>query len=157
MTITPTTERARELVSRLIKLAASIARRAYLPDLAECRTIQHARVRVEALDDQHASLANEIRLAADSLTAALIAAETRGAEERWQPFDTALKDGTVIVVYRQDAGVFTARYISEYDATGRGSSEPCWFTEDGEDLTGYLPTLWQLLPAPPALPSIPPS
>lgn len=62
-------EEAGESVGRLIKLAASIARREYLPDLADCGTIHAARKRVELLDGRHAVLAVEIRQIADAIRA----------------------------------------------------------------------------------------
>jgi len=60
---------------------------------------------------------------------------------QWQPIETAPKDGTEIIVYRPDAGVFGAFY-----------SDECWFcTYSGEDFSLEPPTHWMHLPPPPAL------
>ena len=63
----------------------------------------------------------------------------------WKHFDSAPKDGSEIIVFREDAGVFTASFGEDDDITAGG----CWFDSVGEDLTGDLPTHWQPLPAPP--------
>lgn len=67
----------------------------------------------------------------------------------WQPIETAPADGTVILAYRRDAGVFSAHYVSPADAVGGDDDEPHWFTTDGEDLTRCMPTHWMPLPEPP--------
>lgn len=84
--------------------------------------------------------------------------------ERWQPIETAPRDGTEILLYREDCGVMLGRWIApceflndaEYTVMDEESWEdPDWFgadfvaghriTNDGE------PTEWQPLPNPPAL------
>lgn len=72
--------------------------------------------------------------------------------ENWQPFATAPEDGTEIIVWREDAGVFTAKYCPPSGIALWEPADPefyCWFA-DGEDLTGDLPTLWRPLPPPPS-------
>lgn len=87
--------------------------------------------------------------ARETARAALEAAE-RAA---WQPFSTAPEDGTVVLVFRQDAGAFSAHYV-ETDSHLASSMNPpegdCyWFSTGGDDLTGDLPTHFRPLPAPP--------
>jgi hypothetical protein len=71
----------------------------------------------------------------------------------WLPFSSAPRDGTTIIVYRGDAGVFTASYrapIIDDDGTLSDDEDDwAWFDSDGEDLTGDEPTLWMAMPAPP--------
>lgn len=99
-------------------------------------------------------LSNNLR-SADYLIDADIARDARDEIERlraasqWQSIETAPKDGTEVIVYRRDAGAFTAHYISPYDVGVSDDDEPSWFTVCGEDLTGDLPTHWQPLPSPP--------
>lgn len=73
----------------------------------------------------------------------------------WRTFDSAPQTGDVILVYRPDAGVFTALYAEEdwFLATAEHPPEgECfWFASTGEDLTEDLPTHWQPLPAPPTV------
>lgn len=67
----------------------------------------------------------------------------------WQPFATAPEDGTEIIVWREDSGVFTAKFYSAdsvFDDVDL--AENCWFA-GGEDLTFHLPTLWMPLPPEP--------
>jgi hypothetical protein len=75
------------------------------------------------------------------------------AEREWQTWESAPADGTVILAYRPDAGVFTAHYVEEdaHIATPMNPPEgDCyWFTTGGEDLTQDLPTHWRFLPTPP--------
>lgn len=71
---------------------------------------------------------------------------------RWLSFESAPKDGTQIIVWREDAGVFTANWIFVTDLNGDGDDESGhWFDNSGDDLTGDLPTLWQPLPDGPNL------
>lgn len=71
----------------------------------------------------------------------------------WQPFDTAKEDGNIILVYRADAGVFTAHYVEEDAHLSSPMNPPegdsYWFSTSGEDLTDDLPTHWMPLPTPP--------
>ena len=71
----------------------------------------------------------------------------------WNPFDTAPTDGTEILVYRKDAGVFMASFIPSAGDDGefgpQMNGEECWFDNYGDDLTGDLPTHWMPLPDPP--------
>ncbi|MXO72894.1 hypothetical protein [Alteraurantiacibacter buctensis] len=67
----------------------------------------------------------------------------------WRPFASAPKDGTVVIVFREDAGIFMAHYVEE-DAHLSSPAHPpegdCfWFSTQGEDLTSDLPTLWMPL------------
>jgi hypothetical protein len=53
----------------------------------------------------------------------------------WRPFESAPDDGSEILVYRPDAGVFVAVIRDE-----------TWFSVCGYDLTGDLPTHWMSIP-----------
>lgn len=85
---------------------------------------------------------NSFRLAAivDELTSLL--------DSRWQDFATAPTErGNEIIVWREDAGVFSAiyEYVAEVDNC-------YWFTMHGyDDLTSDLPTHWRPLPPRPKL------
>jgi len=73
----------------------------------------------------------------------------------WQDIATAPRDGTAILAYRDDAGVFTAHYV-EADAHISSMINPpegdCyWFTTGGEDLTGDMFTHWMPLPTAPTI------
>jgi hypothetical protein len=67
----------------------------------------------------------------------------------WRPLETAPKDGTPVLVFREDAGVFTAHYAAAVDFVKDGDCEPQWWTIDGQDLMADLPTHWMPLPEPP--------
>jgi hypothetical protein len=81
--------------------------------------------------------------------------ETLRAARDWQPFHTAPETGEVILVYRSDAGVFTAHYVEEDAHLSSVMNPPegdfFWFSTSGEDLTDDLPTHWMHLPSPPVL------
>lgn len=62
----------------------------------------------------------------------------------WKPFASAPREDLPILAYREDSGVFVARFCEAEDGEA-----VCWFTEEGEDLTGDLPTHWMRLPAAP--------
>ncbi len=62
----------------------------------------------------------------------------------WCDFNTAPSDGIGILVWRKDAGVF----IASCQLTEDGEND-CWFSSDGDDLTGDLPTAWMPLPVGP--------
>lgn len=68
----------------------------------------------------------------------------------WQPIETAPMDGTAVLVYREDAGVFTAHYVEDDAHLSSPMNPPegdCyWFTTGGEDLTDDMPTHWMPLP-----------
>lgn len=70
---------------------------------------------------------------------------------RWRSFESAPKDGTQIIVWRADAGVFTAQWIFDANDDGDCGTEGNWFDNTGDDLTGDLPTMWQPLPDGPEL------
>jgi len=91
---------------------------------------------------------------------AFAAGKAEGRREvDWQPFETAPRDGTEILVYREDAGVFTAHYVEEDAHLSSYLNPPegdfYWFSATGEDLTNDMPTHWRPLPDGPALASIP--
>jgi hypothetical protein len=67
----------------------------------------------------------------------------------WRPFDTAPKDRTEIIVWRKDAGTFTAIFCEPISDEPVDEEDWCWFSAGGDDLTGDLPTLWMPMPAPP--------
>lgn len=65
----------------------------------------------------------------------------RAQTERWQLFGSAPAADLPILVYREDAGVFVARFCEDEEGVGQ-----FWFSEYGEGLTGDLPTHWMPLP-----------
>jgi hypothetical protein len=84
----------------------------------------------------------------------------------WQPIETAPKDGTEILAWRDDAGVMLVRYTSMdafltetelsrhgYRADDEAVAEEDWFYSDfvhGGRLAGdETPTHWMPLPEPP--------
>jgi hypothetical protein len=69
----------------------------------------------------------------------------------WRPIESAPKDGTEFIVYRDDAGVFPAVWLHPpHEDGGRDDSqEPTLFCLRGSDLTREPPTHWMPLPAPP--------
>lgn len=74
--------------------------------------------------------------------------------EGWLPIESAPEDGTVILVYRDDAGVFTAHYVEEDAHLSSPLNPPegdfYWFSTCGDDLTGDMPTHWRPLPSAPS-------
>lgn len=72
----------------------------------------------------------------------------------WLPIESAPKDGSVILVYREDAGVFTAHYVEEDAHLSSPMNPPegdfYWFSTAGDDLTNDMPTYWRSLPLAPA-------
>ena len=88
-------------------------------------------------------------------------AEARKATE-WKPFETAPTNGTEIIVYREDAGVFMASFRPSAGDDGefgpQMNGDECWFDNYGDDLTGDLPTSWMPKPQGPiTAPRIPAS
>lgn len=85
-------------------------------------------------------------------------------ENGWRPIESAPKDGTEIIGYREDAGAFLIRYTApvefmterEYEQIGESAEISDWFYADflsGGRLEGdEAPTHWQPLPLPPAPP-----
>lgn len=83
--------------------------------------------------------------------------------DKWQPIDDAPKDGTEILLYREDCGVILGRWISPAEFISDGDiaenftedewHEPDWFGADF--VSGFrisndgTPTHWQPLPSPP--------
>lgn len=61
-------------------------------------------------------------------------------QEGWQPWESAPEDGTVILAFRPDAGVFTAHYVEEDAHLSNAMNPP----------EGDLPTHWMPLPSPPS-------
>lgn len=83
----------------------------------------------------------------------------------WQPINTAPKDGTEILAFREDAGVFIARWdcaesflttdeMEAMDISDDDIFAEDWFCADfvcGSRLDGdTVPTHWMPLPEPPA-------
>lgn len=80
----------------------------------------------------------------------------------WQPIETAPKDGTEVLAWREDAGIFLARWTSpeefctsdELEALSEAdAAQEDWFAADfvqGSRLDdGLVPTHWMPLPDPP--------
>lgn len=82
----------------------------------------------------------------------------------WRDISTAPKDGTEILAFREDAGIFIARWdcgasfltseeIEVMDMSDEDLHAEDWFCADfvcGARLDGYLaPTLWMPLPSEP--------
>lgn len=102
----------------------------------------------------------------DEFLAELAQARTALSEAKaggWQPIETAPKDGTEVLCWRDDCGQFIASYTSmdampltqdEIDATDEETLfAKDWFTQWPQSirLDGIeTPTKWQPLPAPPA-------
>ena len=96
---------------------------------------------ISGSDEGHYGENDAPREAADTIIRLTAENEKLRAALQWQPIETAPKDGTEIIVYRPDAGVFGAFY-----------SDECWFcTYSGEDFSLEPPTHWMHLPPPPAL------
>lgn len=85
----------------------------------------------------------------------------RPAVADWRPISEAPKDGTPIIAYREDAGVFLARYTSpqnfcteaELEEMGHESAEQeDWFCGDDRLEGTEIPTLWRSMPAAPLPP-----
>jgi hypothetical protein len=72
----------------------------------------------------------------------------------WRLFNTAPTDGTEILVYREDAGVFMASFRPSAGDDGefgpQMNGEECWFDNYGCDLTEELPSHWMPVPDPPS-------
>jgi hypothetical protein len=118
-----------------------------------------AACRLRLIDND--SNAKHMRAYAESYVA-LRAILTSG-EDAWQPIETAPKDGTEVIAWREDAGIFMARWTApdyfcterECEELGDSSSVEDWFCADfvaGCRLEiAESPTHWQPLPAPPRL------
>jgi hypothetical protein len=87
--------------------------------------------------------------AADEIPRLKAEVERLKALTEWRPFDTAPKDRTEIIVWRKDAGTFTAIFCEPVSLDPVDEEDWCWFSVGGDDLTGDLPTLWMPMPAPP--------
>ena len=59
----------------------------------------------------------------------------------WRPMSEAPERRDEILVFRPDAGVFTAFFMED---------DECWFSMSGDDLTGDMPTHFRPFPEPPA-------
>lgn len=71
-------------------------------------------------------------------------------EPAWKPFATAPQNGTEILVFRPDAGVFVAIFESPSYFINDDDDEPDWFSITGEHLCGNeLPTHWMPMPQEP--------
>lgn len=79
----------------------------------------------------------------------------------WRPIETAPKDGTEVLAYREDAGVFLIRwdapenFLTEDECVklGESAEEYSWIFADfvqGDRCEGSeMPTHWMPLPPPP--------
>ena len=103
----------------------------------------------QAIDDLIACLRGDFPQEYVKEAAAMLAALRDRADGRWRLFETAPKDGTTVLVYRKDAGVFEAHFVSPSEMIVSDDDIPAWFSTNGEDLTDDLPTHWIPLPAPP--------
>lgn len=68
----------------------------------------------------------------------------------WRSFESAPQDGSLIIVWSENEGVYVANWLLQGDEDGdeiEGSG--AWFDPTGEDISSYLPTHWQPLPSPP--------
>lgn len=65
----------------------------------------------------------------------------------WQPIETAPKDGTEVLTYRE-AGLMAVAVWVKYYPIWRGGDESGWVVSDGADLVGV--THWMPLPNPPS-------
>ena len=72
-------------------------------------------------------------------------AERRG---QWQQFATAPRDATAILAWRKDAGVLAVKCHPPGHDPEIPEEDWLWFTLEGEDVTGDLPTLWMPFPEP---------
>ncbi len=82
--------------------------------------------------------------------AAIGCGEGKLKQDPWQPFATAPLSGVEIVVWREDAGVFTAVHQLRDAGDPDDDSDYMWFSRTGDDLSSDgLPTLWRPLPSPP--------
>ena len=61
----------------------------------------------------------------------------------WQPIETALQDGTLLIVGYVDGFVFSARFLNR-----RSGKPPRGWYREGAGISCY-PTHWQPLPEPP--------
>ena len=106
---------------------------------AQIRATEHAR-EVERLKADIVSL----RADRENYRAKLL--ELLDGKSDWQPFETAPMDGTEVLVYGPDTGVFLAVYQHSIADDGEDGHK-CWFALTGEDLTnGHLLTHWRPLP-----------
>lgn len=133
-------ERAAQSVTRIALEAADVpallARIEALEYQITDRDDSFRRVIAEqcAPDERHCSCVPALRARIAELEAAAT----------WKPFATApINEGDVIVC-REDAGVFVARFCSPLAEDGEPLPEDewLWFSAEGEDLTGGLPTEW---------------
>lgn len=72
---------------------------------------------------------------------------------KWQPIESAPRDGTPVLVWRGPTDIFVAHYVSPVDVFGPDDSDDYvkrWWSTDGQDLTGPMPSHWTPLPEPPS-------
>lgn len=65
----PSVPQQGQALSRLLAIAADVARRKYLPDIEDCRTIDAARQMASSFSDDHSKLANDLKEVWDALAA----------------------------------------------------------------------------------------
>lgn len=108
----------------------------------------------EARARESKSRSLEYNAARDAIATALRLSAGGG----WRTMESAPKDGSVVLAYRPDVGVFTAHYVEEDAHLSSFASPPegdCyWFATNGDDLTGDMFTHWQPLPLPPVSPTV---
>lgn len=117
--------------------------------------------RIEGLVKQVSDLQCAL-LRSQLVAAGLSSAASVVTEYQWKPIESAPKDGTEILGWRDDCGVFVVRYCSAEDFLSQREMENWsddlrqsldWFCADfahGERLEGDLiPTHWKPLPAGP--------
>lgn len=77
----PAEPTSRDVTTQLIKIAADIANRRYVPSLDDCRTLRHAHQRVNEMSDRHGQLAYQLKELVDRLDAVAQSAKLEALEK----------------------------------------------------------------------------